>query len=95
MVLILEFMKNEYEEFYEELITPIYTLFCLIKSIGKTSMGYKTLFEQIKAVCTWNSLIARSCCVVTCELGLATHHDQLLTTIHSNCHSCVGPMTRW
>ena len=33
---------------YEELITPFYTLFCLIKSIGKTSMGYKTLFEQIK-----------------------------------------------
>ena len=37
-------------------ITPIYTLFCIILSIGKTSMGYKTLFEQIKTVCAWNSL---------------------------------------
>ena len=41
---------------YKELITPIYTLFCQIKTIGKTSMGYETLLEQIKAVCAWNSL---------------------------------------
>ena len=28
---------------HEEWITPIYTLLCPIQSIGKTSMGYKTL----------------------------------------------------
>ena len=27
---------------YEELLTPIYTLFCQIHTIGKTTMGYKT-----------------------------------------------------
>ena len=27
--------------------------------MGKTSMGYKTLFEQIKTVCAWNSLISQ------------------------------------
>ena len=37
-------------------ITPIYTLFCPVESIGKTSMGYKTWFEQIKTVWAWNSL---------------------------------------
>ena len=41
---------------YEELLTPIYTLFCRILTIGKTTMGYKTLLEQIKTVCAWNSL---------------------------------------
>ena len=33
---------------HEEWITPIYTFFCLVWSFGKTSIGYKTLFEQIK-----------------------------------------------
>ena len=41
---------------YEELITSIYTMFCQIKSIGKTSIGYETLFKLIKTVCAWNSL---------------------------------------
>ena len=44
---------------YEELITPIYTLFCPFKYIGKTTiatMGYKTLVEQIKTVRAWNIL---------------------------------------
>ena len=35
---------------YEEIITPVYTLFCPIISIGNISMGYKTLFEQMKTV---------------------------------------------
>ena len=40
---------------YEELITPIYTLFCQFQSIGKTTMGYKILFELIKTVCALNT----------------------------------------
>ena len=43
---------------YEELITHIYTLFCPFYTIGKTSLGYQTLLEKIKAVCAWNSLKA-------------------------------------
>ena len=41
---------------YAESITSISTLFCPIQSIGKTSMGFKTLFEQIKTVCAWSFL---------------------------------------
>ena len=51
---------------YEESITPIYTLFCPIESIGKTSMGYKTFFEQIKTVCAWNSLNTNSTWTFRC-----------------------------
>ena len=40
---------------YEELMTPIIHI-VLPNLIGKTTMGYKTLFEQIKTVCAWNSL---------------------------------------
>ena len=35
---------------YEELVTFICLLFYQICSIGKTTTGYKTLFEQIKTV---------------------------------------------
>ena len=41
--------------------TSIYTLFCPIWCIGKTTIGYKTLFEQIKTVCAWNTLTLKAC----------------------------------
>ena len=57
---------------YEEFITPIYTFFLpKVFPIGKTSMGYKTFFEQIKTVCAWNSLtsIFWPCLIQDCYYG--------------------------
>ena len=37
---------------YGELITP-----AQFNPLGRRTVGYETLFEQIKTVCDWNSLI--------------------------------------
>ena len=79
---------------YEELITHIYTLFCPFYTIGKTSLGYETLLEKIKAVCAWNSFksyMGVNINLIPTVISLAHHSHTFTAELRSQyILSCAG-----